>query len=332
MHIVAAVVDQGALTFDLAIPCEVFGLDRSDIVDPWYEFLLVAAGDRRVRTQTGFAIETPHGLEALARADTIVIPGWSDPEDEPSSALIDALLSAHARGARLASLCTGAFVLAATGVLDDRRATTHWMYADRLRRRYPRIRVDPDVLYVADGRLMTSAGTVAGLDLCLHVVSLDHGVDVAAAVARRLVMPLFRAGGQAQYVDTPIAEDPQALGALLDWGRANLDAGIGVDDLATRGAMSARTLNRRFRAAIGMPPGEWLQRERLRLAQRLLERTDDPIEIVARRAGYDAPVTMRAQFAARLRTSPRAYRRTFRGAGATLAERAGSSAGRAGDF
>ena len=313
MHVVAAVVDQGALTFDLSIPCEVFGLDRSDIVDPWYEFLLVAAGRRRVRTQTGFTIEAPYGLEELARADTIVVPGWADPEIEPSEALKASLRAAHARGARIVSLCTGAFVLAAAGLLDDRRSTTHWMYAERLRSRYPRVQLDPDVLYVADDNVMTSAGTAAGIDLCLHVVALDHGLDVAATVARRLVMPLYRAGGQAQYVDTPIAAEPRGLSALLDWGRAHLDAGITVDDLAARGAMSTRTLTRRFRASIGMPPGEWLQRERLRLAQRLLERTDDPVEVVARRAGYDAAVTMRAQFASRLRTSPRAYRQTFRG-------------------
>jgi AraC family transcriptional activator FtrA len=174
------------------------------------------------------------------------------------------------------------------------------------------VRINPDVLYVADDNVMTSAGTAAGIDLCLHLVALDHGLDVAAAVARRLVMPLYRSGGQAQYVDTPIAEDPRGLSALLDWGRANLGAGITVDDLAEWGAMSTRTLTRRFRSAIGMPPGEWLKRERLRFAQRLLERTDDPLELVARRAGYDAAVTMRAQFAARLDTSPRAYREVFR--------------------
>jgi transcriptional regulator GlxA family with amidase domain len=313
MHVVAAVVDQGALTFDFAIPCEVFGLDRSDIVDPWYEFLVVAAGERRVRMQTGFVMEAPYGLQELERANTIVVPGWSDPEEEPSEALKSALLAAYERGARLVSLCTGAFVLAATGLLDARRATTHWMYAERLERRYPRLRIDPEVLNVAEDRVMTSAGTAAGIDLCLHLVALDHGVDVAAAVARRLVMPLFRSGGQAQYVDTPIAPEAGGLSALLDWGRANLDTGITVDDLATRGAMSPRTLTRRFRSAVDMPPGEWLHRERLRLAQRLLERTDDPVEAVARRAGYDSAVTMRAQFAARLQTSPRAYRQTFRG-------------------
>src|SRR5215213_2722406 len=313
MHVIAAVIDQGALTFDFAIPCEVFGLDRSDIVDPWYEFLVVAARERRVRTQTGFVVEAPFGLEELERADTIVVPGWSDPEDEPSDALKGSLVAAHARGARIVSLCTGAFVLAAAGLLDDRRATTHWMYAERLARRYPRVRLDPSVLYVAEGNVMTSAGTAAGIDLCLHLVALDHGVEVAATVARRLVMPLYRLGGQAQYVDTPVASHGGGLDSLLDWGRVNLDRGITVDDLVRRAAMSPRTLTRRFRAAVGMPPGEWLHRERLRLAQRLLERTDDPIEAVARRAGYDAAVTMRAQFASRLQTSPRAYRQTFRG-------------------
>jgi transcriptional regulator GlxA family with amidase domain len=311
---VAAVIDQGALTFDFAIPCEIFGLDRSDIVDPWYEFFVVAAGDRRVRTQTGFVIEVPHGLKALDRADTIVVPGWADPEMEPSDALKRSLLRAYERGARLVSVCTGAFVLAAAGLLDGRRATTHWMYADRLVQRYPRVELDPNVLYVGDERIYTSAGTAAGIDLCLHVVALDHGVEVAATVARRLVMPLYRLGGQAQYVDTPIATDPGGLAALLDWGRENLDQGITVEDLVRRAAMSPRTLTRRFRAAVGMPPGEWLHRERLRLAQRLLESTDDPVEIVARRAGYDAAVTMRAQFASRLQTSPRAYRQTFRAA------------------
>jgi len=312
MHTVAAVIDQGALTFDFAIPCEVFGLDRSDIVDPWYEFRVVAAGDRRVRTQTGFVIEAPYGLEELERAETIVVPGWSDPDEDPSDPLKESLVRAYERGARLVSVCTGAFVLAAAGLLDRRRVTTHWMYADRLARRYPRIVIDPDVLYLADGRVYTSAGTAAGIDLCLHLVELDHGVDVAATVARRLVMPLYRLGGQAQYVDTPIAPDPGRLAALLDWGRANLAGGITVDDLVRRAAMSPRTLTRRFRAAVGMPPGEWLHRERLRLAQRLLEQTDDPIDVVARRAGYDAAVTMRAQFSARLHTSPRAYRQTFR--------------------
>ncbi len=314
MHTVAAVVDQGALTFDFAIPCEVFGLDRSDIVDPWYGFLVVAAGDRRVRTQTGFYLEAPHGLDALKRADTIVVPGWVSPEVPPTPALVHELVAAHERGARLVSICTGAFVLAAAGLLDDRRATTHWMYADLLRERYPRVLLDPSVLYVADEDVMTSAGTAAGIDLCLHLVAADHGADVAATVSRRMLMPLFRPGGQAQYVDTPVApETRDEITELLEWGVAHLSDGVSVDDLARRGAVSPRTLTRRFRAATGMAPGEWLKRERLRLAQRLLETGDDPVERVARRAGYQTSAAMRTQFALRLKTSPRAYRRTFRG-------------------
>jgi transcriptional regulator GlxA family with amidase domain len=220
---------------------------------------------------------------------------------------------AYERGSRIVSICTGAFVLAAAGLLDGRRATTHWLYADLLQERYPEVDVDPRVLYIAEDRVMTSAGTAAGIDLCLHIVACDHGADVAATVARRMVMPLYRSGGQAQFVDAPAAtESTDAMADLLEWGLTNLPNGVSVDDLARRAAMSPRTLTRRFRATAGIPPGEWLQRERLRSAQRLLETTDEPIERVARRAGYDSSVTMRAQFTTRLRTSPRAYRRTFR--------------------
>ena len=313
MHMIAAVVDQGALTFDFAIPCEVFGIDRSDIASPWYEFLVVAAGERRVRTQTGFTIEAPHGLAALDRADTIVVPGWTSPEVEPDAKLTAALRRAHRRNARIVSICTGAFVLAAAGLLDGRRAVTHWLYTDDLQRRYPRVRVDPSVLYVVDETIMTSAGTAAGIDLCLHIVTCDFGADVAAAVARRLLMPLYRSGGQAQYVDVPV---PQTQGdemtELLAWAIPRISMRLSVDDLARHASVSSRTLTRRFRRATGLAPGEWLRSERLRLARRLLETSEDPIEHVAHRAGYDTTVAMRAQFARDLHTSPRAYRRTFR--------------------
>jgi AraC family transcriptional regulator, transcriptional activator FtrA len=313
MHTVAAVIDQGALTFDFAIPCEVFGVDRRDIADPWYELLVVAAGDRRVRTQTGFTIEAPHGLRALGRADTIVVPGWADPDVLPSPSLVRALSAAHERGARIVSICTGAFVLAAAGLLDGRRATTHWMYVDRLRERYPRVDVDAGVLYVVEENVMTSAGTAAGIDLCLNLVATDHGADAAAAVSRRMLMPLFRPGGQAQYVDTPVSRTTNdEMSTLLAWGVEHLPIGLSVDDLARRAAVSPRTLTRRFRATTGLAPGEWLQQERLRLAQRLLETTDNAIAAIARAAGYETEAALRAQFAARLRTSPRAYRRVFR--------------------
>jgi transcriptional regulator GlxA family with amidase domain len=323
VHVVAAVIDQGALTFDLAIPCEVFGLDRSDISSPWYEFMVVAAGESPVRTQTGFLLETDHTLADLERADTIVVPGWSDPDDLPSPALCRSLCDAYERGARVVSLCTGAFVLAEAGLLSGRRATTHWMYAERLQARHHDIELDPDVLYIAEDRIMTSAGTAAGIDLCLHIVALDHGLEVAIAVARRLVMPPFRAGGQAQYADNPIATDGlgEPLSAVLDWARDRLDEGLSTDDLAARASMSPRTLTRRFQAAAGMPPGEWIQRERLRLAQRLLQTTEHSVEQVAGRAGYGSVAAMRAQFARRLQISPRGYRETFRSVGAAEFER-----------
>jgi transcriptional regulator GlxA family with amidase domain len=291
----------------------VFGIDRSDIASPWYEFLVVAAGERRVRTQTGFTIEAPHGLAALDRADTIVVPGWASPEVEPDAKLLAALRRAHRRNARIVSICTGAFVLAAAGLLDGRRAVTHWLHTDELQRRFPSVRVDPRVLYVVDETIMTSAGTAAGIDLCLHIVTCDYGADVAAAVARRLLMPLYRSGGQAQYVDVPV---PRARGdemsELLEWALPRIPTRLSVDDLARHASVSRRTLTRRFRQTTGLAPGEWLQRERLRLARRLLETSEDPIDRVARNAGYDTTVTMRAQFARDLHTSPRAYRRTFR--------------------
>jgi AraC family transcriptional regulator, transcriptional activator FtrA len=212
-------------------------------------------------------------------------------------------------------ICTGAFVLAAAGLLDGRRATTHWLFVDDLQRQYPDVELDPSVLYVVDGTILTSAGTAAGIDLCLHIVTSDYGADVAAAVSRRMLMPLHRSGGQAQYVDTPV---PQALGdemtVLLAWAVARIPAGLSVDDLARHAAVGPRTLTRRFRQATGLAPGEWLQGERLRLARRLLETSDDSIERVSQNAGYDTTVAMRAQFARRLHTSPRAYRRTFRAA------------------
>jgi transcriptional regulator GlxA family with amidase domain len=310
---VAAVVGEGALTFDLSVPCEVFGLDRSDIARPWYEFRLVSVDPTPIRTSTGFTLDTPYRLADLAGADTIVLPGWSDPEHRPSDDLVAALRDAHARGVRIVSLCTGAFVLADAGLLDGRRVTTHWMYADRLRARAPGATVDDRVLYVDDGGVFTSAGTAAGIDLCIHLVRLDYGAAVANSVARRIVMPPFREGGQAQYVEQPVrAADERSLAALLDWARGGLGDGVDVRAMARRAHLSQRSLRRRFAESLGVAPEEWLRRERLRLARQLLETTDQPIERVAGLAGFPSPAAMRAQFAARLMVSPRAYRRTFR--------------------
>lgn len=305
MHTVAVVLMDGVVEFDFSIPCEVFGPDRRDIADPWYDLVVVG---ERVRTQNGLVFEGTHDLKALARADTIIVPGATT-VDDPPAALLRALVRAHERGARIASVCVGAFVLAEAGLLDGRRATTHWAWADELQRRFPLVNVDASVLYVDDDGVLTSAGVAAGVDLCLHLVTQDHGPDAAAAVARRLVTPVHRSGGQAQYIETPVAP---ATSDLVDWALRHVGEGLSVDDLARQASVSSRTLTRRFRSATGLPPGEWLQRARLNRAQRLLESTDLPVEQVARTAGYDSSTTMRAQFTLHLHTSPRAYRRAFR--------------------
>lgn len=307
MHTVAVVLMDGVVEFDFSIPCEIFGTDRREIADPWYRLVVVGG---RVRTQAGVVFEGTHDLKALARADTIIVPGATTSAAAPPD-LLNALARAHRRGARIASVCVGAFVLAEAGLLDGRRVTTHWAYAEELQRRYPLVRVDASVLYVDEGDVLTSAGVSAGVDLCLHLVELDHGADAAAAVARRLVMPVHRSGGQAQYIKAPLAHDTSDL---VDWASRHVGDGLTVDDLARHANVSPRTLTRRFRSATGMPPGEWLQHARLHRARELLESTDLPVEQVARTAGYESSTAMRAQFTVRLRTSPRAYRRTFRAA------------------
>jgi transcriptional regulator GlxA family with amidase domain len=316
MHTVAAVINQGCLTFDLAVPCEVFGWDRSYLGVDWYRFEVVAADPPPIRTATGFTIDTPHRLDALAAADTIVIPGWSDPDVTPSPELVESLRAAYDRGARLMSICIGAFVLAEAGVLDRRPATTHWAYADRFRARYPQVQLDPKVLYVDDGQVLTSAGTAAGMDLCLHVVRLDHGAQVANGVARMVVMPPHREGGQAQYIDQPITAPGTGseLHATLEWALANLAEPLTVDALADRAAMSPRTFARRFRQVTGTTPGEWLLEQRLTFARRMLETTDQTVERIAHRCGFGSAATLRHHFAERIGTSPRRYRYTFRGA------------------
>jgi transcriptional regulator GlxA family with amidase domain len=315
MHTVTAVINQGCLTFDLAVPCEIFGWDRSYLGVDWYDFAVVAADPPPIRTVTGFTIDTPHRLDALESADTIVIPGWSDPDVRPSPDLVDALRAAYERGARLASICVGAFVLAEAGLLDRRPATTHWAFADTFRARYPAVRLDPKVLYVDDGQVLTSAGTAAGIDLCLHLVRLDHGAEVANGVARMVVMPPHREGGQAQYIDQPITAPGRGseLHPTLEWALAHLAEPLSVDALARHAAMSPRTFARRFRQLTGTTPGEWLLEQRLALARRLLETSDQTVEWVAHHCGFGSAATLRHRFAERLGTSPRAYRSTFRG-------------------
>jgi transcriptional regulator GlxA family with amidase domain len=316
-HVVASVVYDDFSPFELAVACEVFGIDRSDLAEPWYEHRVCAAEPGLLRATGGqFAVEVPHGLDELVTADTVVVPAWREASgagNAPPGALLDAVRRAHANGARLISVCTGAFVLAAAGLLDGRRATTHWAYAEALAERYPDIKVDPRVLYVDEGDILTSAGTAAGIDLCLHVVRLDHGAEVANALARRMVVPPHRDGGQAQYVDRPVPEvDGDPLAETLGFMLERLEEPLLVEDLARRAAMSPRHFARRFRAVTGTTPHQWLLSQRLLLAQRLLESTDEPIERVAERCGFGAANALRAHFQRALGTSPQAYRRAFR--------------------
>jgi len=322
MRDVAVIAFDQVPVFELGVACEVFGLDRTGEGMPRLDFALVAGEPAPLRTSSGFLVDTPHGLERLRTADLVVIPGWRDPENElPPREVLDALRAAVDRGARAVSLCSGAFVLAAAGLLDGRRATTHWRYASTLAARYPEIDVQPDVLYIDEGAVMTSAGSAAGIDLCLHIVRTDYGADVANRIARRMVVPPHREGGQAQYIETPVAADERddALGETLAWALAHLDGELSVDVLAARAHMSVRTFVRRFAAAFGGTPHQWLLAQRITLARRLLETTDLGIDEVARRSGFGSAATLRLQFGRRLATSPLAYRRTFRSAAVATA-------------
>jgi transcriptional regulator GlxA family with amidase domain len=318
---VATVICHGVAPFEMAVPCEVFGIDRSELGVPWYRHMICAAEDPPIRSSQGFTIDTPYGLDEVVKADTVVVPAWSAAEldDGAPPALLDALRAAHRRGARILSVCSGAFALAAAGLLDGRRATTHWMHAEALAARYPEIEVDPDVLYVDEGDVMTSAGTAAGIDLCLHVVRLDFGAEIANAVARRMVVPPHREGGQAQFVEAPMTSgEPGSdrFAATLEYMLEHLDEPLSVEGMADRAAMSPRTFARRFRATTGTTPGQWLVRQRVLLAQRLLETTDDPVEVIALRCGFGTAAGLRMHFRRVLDTSPLVYRRTFRRIGA----------------
>jgi transcriptional regulator GlxA family with amidase domain len=312
-HRVVTLVGPKVAMFELSVACEVFGLDRSELVDTWYRHRVAAAVPGPHTSPEGLVLETPYGLDELERADTIVIPARIFPGDPPP-AVVDALRAAHARGARMLSMCTGAFVLAAAGLLDGRRATTHWMWAGELAERHPQVQVDPKVLYVDGGDgIMTSAGTAAGVDLMLHVVRLDHGAEVANAVARRMVVPPHRDGGQAQFVDLPVPEaGADELSDVLGWMIEHVDQDLSVERLARRARTSPRTFARRFRAATGTTPHQWLVRQRVLLAQQLLETTDEPVEWVAQRCGFGSAAALRQHFTRAVSASPVAYRRTFR--------------------
>jgi AraC family transcriptional activator FtrA len=314
-HAVAALAFDGMTMFELAIVMEIFGLRRPEIDVPWYDLRICAERPDPLRVVGGATLQPAYGLEALAAADTVVVVGVSDVRADCSPALVAALRRAHRRGARLVSICSGAFALAAAGLLDGRRVATHWRYADVLRRRFPRVRVDADVLYVDDGDVLTSAGSAAGLDLCLHIVRGDHGARVANAVARRLVVPPHRDGGQAQFIEAPVAPDPEddRVAESMSWALAQLSRPLTVDTLARRAHMSTRTYLRRFRQCSGTSPMRWLISQRIQASLPMLEATATPIDQVATAVGFASPVTFRHHFARAMRTSPSAYRATFRG-------------------
>ena len=312
VHRVVALVSPPQAPFELGCAVEVFGTPRPEMPDR-YDFRVCAHRPGRVPTTAGYAMVVDHGLSALATADTIVIPGWLPPAAEVPPPVLRALRRAHARGARLVSICTGAFALAQTGLLDGRRATTHWVRAAELAARFPRVEVDPAVLYVDHGDVATSAGAGAGIDLCLHLARRDHGAAYAAHLARHMVLPPHREGGQAQYATVPPRPEPEdELAVLLTWAQERLAEPITVDDMATYLRLSPRTLARRFTDRLGTTPARWLRTQRVNAARALLEETDLPVDAIAARVGLTSATNLRRRFHDLLRTTPAAYRRAFR--------------------
>jgi transcriptional regulator GlxA family with amidase domain len=317
MHTVAVLALDGVLAFDLSTPVEVFGRARLPDGRRAYAVRVCALSEE---VDAGvFGMRVRWGLDALFGADTIIVPGVADPTAPASEDVLVALRAAVEGGSRIASICVGAFTLAAAGLLDGLRATTHWAAAGELARRYPEIDVDDGVLFVDNGRALTSAGAAAGLDLCLHMIRRDHGSAVAADAARLAVMPLERDGGQAQFIvhETP-GQDGSSLEPLLRWIQENVHSDLTLHDIAARARLSTRTLNRRFREQTGTTPLRWLRRSRIRRAQYLLETTAHPVERISRQVGFNSPTSFRGQFKALVGTSPQSYRRAFQGSGHTI--------------
>ncbi|MYR94916.1 MULTISPECIES: GlxA family transcriptional regulator [unclassified Streptomyces] len=311
MHTVAVLALDQVIPFDLSTPIEVF--TRTRLPDGRSGYQIRVCAERPEVDAGAFTLRAPWGLDGLTGADTIIVPRTAVPTAPLSAAVRDALLAAARDGTRIASICTGTFPLAATGLLDGLRATTHWLAADLLAATHPEIEVDPDVLYVDNGRILTSAGAAAGLDLCLHMIRRDYGSAVAADAARLSVMPLEREGGQAQFIVHDHAPAPQghALEPLLAWLRENLAAELTLADIAARAGMSTRTLMRRFREQTGTTPLQWLHRARIRQAQHLLETTDHSVERIGAQVGFGSPTAFRDRFRRTTGVSPRTYRRTF---------------------
>jgi AraC family transcriptional regulator, transcriptional activator FtrA len=311
-HRVAVLVDEGSNPFEVGVATELFGLRRPELGRPWYDFTICAARPR-VRMHLGmFTMTGIAGLAAVDAADTLIVPNRPDPRISPGPAVRATIARAAARGARLVSFCTGAFTLADAGVLDGRRATTHWKWAGEFAERFPLVRLEPDVLFVDDGDVLTAAGSAAALDLGLHLIHRDHGAEIANAVSRRLVFTGHRDGGQRQFVERPMPAVPDtSLAPVLEWARARLDQPLTVPDLAARAATSSATLHRRFRAELGTTPLTWLTNERVTLACRLIERGELRLDRVAEASGLGTAANLRAQLRRHTGLSPSAYRRRF---------------------
>jgi AraC family transcriptional activator FtrA len=315
--LVVALVYDGLCAFEFSCATEVFGLARPEMGPDWYRFETCSVKGRDIKGQYGLRLKAGGGLDRLMTAGTIIIPGWEGIDVPVPQVLLNALRKAHSRGARLLSICSGAFVLAATGLLNGGRATTHWRYADAFRRRFPLVEVDPNVLYIDEGSILTSAGSAAGLDLCLHLVRRDFGPAIANQVARRLVIPPHRDGGQAQFLERPVenfdnrSQNRDSLSALLDKIRRRLGDPWRVADLARHAVMSERTFMRRFRAITGLSPADWVTQARVDRARELLESTALPIDHIAERCGLGTPTTLRHHFRRKVGVSPAAYRKRF---------------------
>lgn len=310
---IAVVAFDGISPFHLSVPCMVFGEDRTDTGAPRFRVQVCAPEPGPLATNAGFTLVVPHGLEAIRRAQIVVVPSWRDDGRPAPPALIRALQAAHRRGATVVGLCLGAFVLAEAGLLDGRPATTHWHLAAAFAKQYPQVVLQPEVLYVDDGNVLTSAGTAAGIDCCLHLLRVRYGADTANRAARRMVVAPHRQGGQAQYIQQPVpaAAERDRLTPLLEWMGRHLQTPHELDELAKRALMSRRTFTRRFRESTGTTVGQWLQNQRLALAQRLLETTDRSVERVAADAGFGSAVLLRKHFATAFKVSPTVYRRQF---------------------
>ncbi|MFD0142645.1 MULTISPECIES: GlxA family transcriptional regulator [unclassified Streptomyces] len=311
-HRVVVIVDANSNPFELGCATEVFGLRRPELGRDLYDFRLCSPEPDTLMRDGFFTLSGVAGLEAADTADTLIVPNRPDVEVPRRPAVLDAVRRAHGRGARLIGFCSGAFTLAEAGVLDGRRATAHWQWADRFRARFPSVRLEPDVLFVDDGDILTAAGSAAALDLGLHVVRRDHGAEAANAVSRRLVFAAHRDGGQRQFIERPVPEAPdESLAPLLAWAQERLDSPLTVTGLAARAAVSPATLHRRFRAQLGTTPLAWLTRERVTLACRLIERGETRFDVVARASGLGTAAHLRALMNRETGLSPSAYRRRF---------------------